>query len=157
MWWIWKFGSFVFCLASNAHISTSTWECTPNGIYGMLNKWNEIKFRFFTGSLSESSLYKTSGKFSMGFRLWKHLWDVHTRHSFVHFQQRMHESYLGSSVTQFWVYIMLLMYQCQILWLKIVYNLERLVMQSLKIIFCAIKQVTSVKLYQKNYFHTHNF
>jgi hypothetical protein len=22
-------------------ISTSTWECTPDGIYGMLNKWNE--------------------------------------------------------------------------------------------------------------------
>jgi hypothetical protein len=24
-------------------ISTSTWECTPDGIYGMLNKWKKWK------------------------------------------------------------------------------------------------------------------
>jgi hypothetical protein len=25
-------------------ISTSTWECTPNGIYGILNKWTVMKW-----------------------------------------------------------------------------------------------------------------
>jgi hypothetical protein len=33
-------------------ISTSTSECTADGIYGMLNKWNEMHIKYSSASLS---------------------------------------------------------------------------------------------------------
>jgi hypothetical protein len=35
----------------------STWECTPDGIYGMLNKWNEMKLLIFRVTWSASLLH----------------------------------------------------------------------------------------------------